>query len=127
MAVLLTWRYISYKADKFQYFMLDFCYYVNMSVCLQYFLAPSNCVWFKINYIFAMGPLCCAIIVWRNSLVFHSLDKVTSFFLHALPPMTMHLTRWNFIPEVFEALESSGDVIDFSLFSFFIFPIIFYL
>ena len=49
MAVLLTWRYISYKADKFQYFMLDFCYYVNMSVCLQYFLAPSNCVWFKVR------------------------------------------------------------------------------
>ena len=41
-----------------------------------------------------MGPLCCAIIVWRNSLVFHSLDKVTSFFLHALPPMSLHLTRY---------------------------------
>ena len=49
MGVLLSWRYISYKADKFQYFMLDFCYYVNMSVFLQYYLAPGNSLWFKVR------------------------------------------------------------------------------
>jgi len=127
MGILLSWRYISYKADKFQYFMLDFCYYVNLSVALQYFFAPGNNLWFKANYIFAMGPLCCAIIVWRNSLVFHSLDKVTSFFLHALPPMTMHLIRWDFIPELSRALKSSGDPLAFSLLDFFLFPLIAYL
>ena len=26
--------------------------------------------------------------------VFHSLDKLTSFFLHAFPPLTVHLLRW---------------------------------
>ena len=41
-----------------------------------------------------MGPLMCAIIVWKNSLVFHSLDKLTSFFLHAFPPIVVHLLRW---------------------------------
>jgi len=127
MGVLLGWRYISYKMDKYQYFMLDFCYYVNMSVFLQYYLAPGNILWFKANYIFAMGPLCSAIIIWRNSLVFHSLDKVTSFFLHALPPMSLHLMRWNFIPEVYSSLSSSGSVVDFSVFDFFLFPIVFYL
>ena len=40
-----------------------------------------------------MGPLMCAIIVWKNSLVFHSLDKLTSFFLHAFPPIVVHLLR----------------------------------
>ena len=40
-----------------------------------------------------MGPLMFAIIVWKNSLVFHSLDKLTSFFLHAFPPITIHLLR----------------------------------
>ena len=55
-----------------------------------------------------------AIIVWKNSLVssntfniiirslvtqvFHSLDKLTSFFLHAFPPLTVHLFRWGLIP-----------------------------
>ena len=45
-----------------------------------------------------MGPLMFAIIVWKNSLVFHSLDKLTSFFLHAFPPITIHLLRWGLIP-----------------------------
>ena len=45
-----------------------------------------------------MGPLMCAMVVWRNSLVFHSLDKLTSFFLHSFPPITVHLLRWGLIP-----------------------------
>ena len=60
-----------------------------------------------------MGPLMFAIVVWKNSLVscksyksiitsltfqvFHSLDKLTSFFLHAFPPLTVHLLRWGLI------------------------------
>ena len=45
------------------------------------------------NYILCMGPLMVALIVWRNSLVFHSLDKLTSFFLHIFPPITAHFLR----------------------------------
>merc|ERR1712012_1428837 len=32
----------------------------------------------KTNYILCMGVLMMAIVVWQNSLVFHSLDKLTS-------------------------------------------------
>ena len=28
------------------------------------------------NYVMSLGPLMVAIILWKNSLVFHSLDKV---------------------------------------------------
>ena len=45
-----------------------------------------------------MGPLIFAIIACKNSLVFHSLDKLTSFFVHTFPPLTVHLFRWGFIP-----------------------------
>jgi len=98
MSVLLLWRLISYSKDKYQLFMLDFCYFVNLSVFLQTAFFPSNIDWFKANYILCMGPLMFAIVVWKNSLVFHSLDKLTSFFLHAFPPITVHLLRWGHIP-----------------------------
>jgi hypothetical protein len=39
-----------------------------------------------------------AIVVWQNSLVFHSLDKLTSIFIHVFPPLTLHLYRWGLIP-----------------------------
>ena len=111
MTTLLLWRLITYTKDKFQLFMLDFCYFINLSVVLQTFFFMSNINWYKVsiscmclrkekanddhqaNYILCMGPLMFAIIVWKNSLVFHSLDKLTSFFLHAFPPITIHLLR----------------------------------
>jgi len=101
MTTLLIWRLITYTKDKYQLFMLDFCYFINLSVVLQTFLFMSNINWFKANYILCMGPLMFAIIVWKNSLVFHSLDKLTSFFLHAFPPITIHLLRWGLIPSPF--------------------------
>jgi len=98
MTMLLVWRLITYSKDKYQLFMLDFCYFVNLSVVLQTAFFPTDINWFKANYILCMGPLMFAIIVWKNSLVFHSLDKLTSFFLHAFPPLTVHLFRWGLIP-----------------------------
>lgn len=32
--------------------------------------------------------------LWRNSLVFHSLDKITSLFIHLLPGLITFLWRW---------------------------------
>ena len=75
--------------------MLDFCYFVNFSVVLQTAFFPDNLLWFKANYVLCMGPICIAIMVWKNSLVFHSLDKLTSFFLHAFPTMVSILIKRN--------------------------------
>ena len=63
-----------------------------------------------------MGPLMFAIIVWKNSLVFHSLDKLTSFFLHAFPPITVHLLRWGLIPSPYHYPDTSVSITD--VFSF---------
>ena len=46
------------------------------------------------NYVLSMGVLMMAIVVWQNSLVFHSLDKLTSIFIHVFPPLTLHLYRY---------------------------------
>ena len=32
---------------------------------------------------------------WQNSLVFHSMDKVTSFAIHILPATFYYLIRWH--------------------------------
>ncbi len=46
--------------------------------------------------------------MWRNSLVFHSLDKVTSLFIHVMPPVALHcmvhLTSDEFLRERFPAV-----------------------
>ena len=97
MLFLFLLRYITYKQQKQHFFMLDFCYVVNVSCMLHSFLDPNNLTWFHANFALSLGPLASAIITWHNSLVFHSLDKLTSFFLHAFPPMLYHLIRFKLI------------------------------
>ena len=84
-------RFYTYRAQKMHAFMIDFCYFLNVSTWLQILVCPSNIfseqceIWLKTNYVLAMGPISFAIVSWQNSLVFHSMDKVTSFLLHTLP------------------------------------------
>ena len=89
-------RYRDYVALNEHLFMLDFCYFMNVSVLVQCFLFPSCLPWYKANYVLCMGVLMNAIVVWQNSLVFHSLDKLTSIYIHVLPPLTVHLYRSRF-------------------------------
>ncbi len=93
MLLLFVLRYYMYKASNYHLFMLDFCYVVNISCMLQANFAPENLPWFKANFALCLGPLCTAVLTWHNSLVFHSLEKLTSFFLHTFPPMLCHLYR----------------------------------
>lgn len=40
------------------------------------------------------GSLASAVITWRNSLVFHDLDKVISLFIHIYPPFVFTVIRY---------------------------------
>ena len=51
-------------------------------------------VLFYVCFTFALGPLSAAIVLWRNSLVFHDVDKVTSVFIHIMPPLLMYCLKW---------------------------------
>ena len=74
MSLLMIHRYIDYAAIKSELYLLDYCYFVNISVAIQVLFYPDNLLWFQANYVACLGPICIAIIVWNNSLVFHSLD-----------------------------------------------------
>lgn len=36
-----------------------------------------------------------AVVLWQNSIVFHSLDKVTSSYIHILPSLVTYCIRWH--------------------------------
>jgi Protein of unknown function (DUF2838) len=50
--------------------------------------------YFTIVFALVNGPLLWAIPVFRNSLVFHSIDKITSLFIHASPIVMTYVARW---------------------------------
>jgi hypothetical protein len=118
--VLLSLRFVTYHIQKWHYFMLvcglnplfyalmgwrpsspqcmsalqDVCYYVNSALLLYCWVAPSSPQLFHAIYALTHGPLLMAVALFRNSLVFHSADKLTSAFIHISPFLLTHLIRW---------------------------------
>ena len=88
---LIPLRFLSYKRKSWHYsgawssaycffFLLpiilfsvyDLCYFVNLLTLLYLWVFPSSIILFTVCYMLSHGPLIFAIILWRNSLVFHS-------------------------------------------------------
>lgn len=70
-------RYYSYRKRGYHYFLADLCYFVNLMLMLTIWVAPQSKKLFISTYCLAYGNNAVAIAMWRNSMVFHSLDKVT--------------------------------------------------
>lgn len=65
--------------------MFDLCYAAQLLIFLNVWIYPQSITLSKVTFAFSLGPLLWSILAFRNSLVYHSLDKVTSLFLHFFP------------------------------------------
>eukprot|EP01094_Clydonella_sp_ATCC50884_P001256 TRINITY_DN1093_c0_g1_i1.p1 TRINITY_DN1093_c0_g1~~TRINITY_DN1093_c0_g1_i1.p1 ORF type:complete len:440 (-),score=125.65 TRINITY_DN1093_c0_g1_i1:189-1406(-) len=93
--LLMVFRFISYHKAKFHYFILDYCYY-NCMLCIFFlFYYPQSELLFQIVFAMSNGPVIWSIYMWKNKLVFHDVDKMTSFCIHFLPPLTTYCLRWS--------------------------------
>ncbi|KAM0246948.1 hypothetical protein ACHAP5_004397 [Fusarium lateritium] len=83
-------RFFTYHSRGYHYFLADLCYFTNLLLALSIWVFPGSKRLFTASYCLAFGNNAVAIIMWRNSLVFHSFDKVTSLFIHIMPCATLH-------------------------------------
>ncbi|KAJ6087066.1 hypothetical protein N7467_005980 [Penicillium canescens] len=111
-------RYFTYHAKGYHYFLADLCYFVNLLCMLSIWVFPNSKRLFISTFCLTFGNNAAAIAMWRNSMVFHSMDKVVSLFIHIMPPVTLHcivhLTPVERLKERFPAVYSikfsqSGD------------------
>ncbi|KAI3772785.1 hypothetical protein L6452_03978 [Arctium lappa] len=103
--VPLRWIYYRYK--KWHYYLLDFCYYANTIFLIMLLFFPRNQKLFMVTFSFAEGPLAWALIVWRCSLVFSSVDKLVSVLIHLLPGVVFFTICW-WDPAYFKAMHPEG-------------------
>lgn len=94
----ITFRVVEYRAKRWQYFFFDLCYFDNALLLGFLWLLPHSTVLFSVVFVLTNGPVLWAIVTWRNSLVFHSLDKITSVFIHIFPALVTFVLRW--LPEL---------------------------
>ena len=95
--LLISYRYWGYRKDKLQYFIFDFCYFTHLLLLVYLWLMPKGSLagyLFIVLFYFSNGPLLWAIAFWRNSLVFHVVDKMTSLFVHVSPALTVVTLKW---------------------------------
>ncbi|EME48577.1 hypothetical protein DOTSEDRAFT_67580 [Dothistroma septosporum NZE10] len=84
-------RWYKYHKIGYHYFLADLCYFVNMLLVLSIWFFPQSKRLLISTYCLAFGNNAVAIAMWRNSLVFHSLDKTTTLFIHIMPCATLHV------------------------------------
>lgn len=84
-----------YRAKGWGYFLYDFCYIFSASLFVNLVFFPTNSRWLRANFILATGPIAMSIIAWRNQMVFHSVDKMISLFVHLFPSLVMFSLRWH--------------------------------
>jgi hypothetical protein len=92
---LVALRWYLYFLDKHHFFLYDFCYFVQAGTLVTIFVFPTSRFAWQLHFVLAHGPLLWAIPTWRNSFVFHSLDKVTSVFIHSFPALLTYVHRWD--------------------------------
>ncbi|TAQ85407.1 hypothetical protein B7494_g6265 [Chlorociboria aeruginascens] len=83
-------RYYTYHKRGYHYFLADLCYFVNFLCMMSIWVFPQSKRLFISTYCLAFGNNAIAIAMWRNSMVFHSFDKVTSLFIHIMPCVSLH-------------------------------------
>ena len=103
-------RAYTYHRKGHHYFLADLCYFVNVLCLLTIWAFPRSKRLLISAYCLAYGNNAIAIVMWRNSLVFHSMDKVVSLFIHVMPPVTLHcmvhLTKDDYLLERFPAVHT---------------------
>ncbi|KAF3901586.1 hypothetical protein ABW21_db0203320 [Orbilia brochopaga] len=90
MAYFMPIRFYTYHKRGYHYFLADLCYFVNVLLLCSIWIFPNSRRLFISAYCLSYGNNAWAIAMWRNSMVFHSLDKITSLFIHLMPPVVLH-------------------------------------
>jgi len=124
MTALMWLRLKMYYERKYALFMLDFCYFVQPVTMMLLLVAPNCKALFHTCYALSFGPLSVAILMWRNSLVFHDVDKVTSVAIHIMLPLQLYCLKHG-EPLYSEPQFQITSLVDLML-HYFAYPVLFY-
>ena len=94
LIALLISRLLHYYSYGWHYFIIDFCYFANAIILCVLIFESQNDQLLKVGMLFANGALGAAIPIFRNSLVFHKIDMLTSLAIHLMPLTCMFHIKW---------------------------------
>lgn len=103
----LSWRYRRFKKWKGELYLMEWCYFVTYYTFIgcalaftrvtfgyQDALAPYNSSLLRAGFALATGALAWAVIIFRNSIIFHDIDQIHGLFIHLSPALFFFCLRW---------------------------------
>jgi len=100
-------RYFRFCKKGCELYLCDWCYmvtylstacailaFLRITFGIQTALEEYNGVLFRAGFAMSCGPLIWSVYLFRNSIVFHSVDYMTSVFIHLSPFLLMWCLRW---------------------------------
>jgi len=92
--ILMIHRIYEFTFYKWQFYLIDFCYLVNLSVILFSEIFENNFNVFIFSFGFSLGPILLAIFIYKWGFVYHNSIKFTSLWTHFSPGLSMFIFRW---------------------------------
>lgn len=87
--------FFRYKQRNNHYFFLDFCWNFGNWIVLAYiWLFPTYEKLFPVAFGAAAGVLFTATVLFKNMIVFHNMNRMTTCFLHMYPMFAVYLIRY---------------------------------
>jgi len=106
--ILFTLRFVYYKYMGWHYYLFEFCYFCNYYLLIgtnlalmrwfglfSTFLARYNPELLRSFFLLVEGPLAWSVLLFRNSMVFHNFDQMTSLWLHVSAAVVGWCFRWH--------------------------------
>ncbi|CAL9735666.1 glycerophosphocholine acyltransferase 1 [Monosporozyma servazzii] len=112
--ILMPIRFITYYNNQNHYFLADLCYFVNLLCIIFIWFKPNSNILFQSCFALCFGSLSFAVITWRNSLVLHSIDKITSCFIHIIPTLSLYIIYYE-LDENYKLQRFPGAIITESI------------
>lgn len=84
-------RFIKYRIG---WYLIDFCYMGNWIVWICMYFFKYNAIAFSIAYYFSVATLGFALIFYGNAYTFHSIDHLTTTFVHHNGMVVLTAMRW---------------------------------
>lgn len=93
--LLLSLRFKYFHQRKMHYKLFELCYVVNFLSLVYIWIFPKSEVLFQVLFGLANGPLAWSVLAFKNSLIFHNREQMTSAFIHMSPMIWTYGLRWN--------------------------------
>lgn len=87
--------YLKYKKLRYQYYLMDFCYFANALLLTYIWVLPNWPVLGAICFGIGFGILFFSLSFFGNKILFHSVDRMTNTFVHLVPTLCMYLIRFH--------------------------------